>query len=105
MKSSIVIFYRELYVYIVAPTQTAVAMYMLYQLLGNSIFASVAILLLATPISGLIGWAQRRIRLAIMKVKDERIKLINEALTSIKVSGVSYHPPLKLTPTQYCLSP
>ena len=86
MKSSIVIFYRELYVYIVAPTQTAVAMYMLYQLLGNSIFASVAILLLATPISGLIGWAQRRIRLAIMKVKDERIKLINEALTSIKVS-------------------
>ena len=71
--------------FLTSPVQIAAVMFFLYQLLGNSIFAGVGLLVLATPISFIISYFQRRIRLQIMKIKDERIKLTKETLSSIKV--------------------
>ena len=53
--------------------------------MGNSIFAGVSILLVAAPVSFAIGILQRKIRVKTMKIKDERIKLLKEVLSSIKV--------------------
>lgn len=76
----------EFWVYFTTPIQAGVVMYMLYQLLGNSIFAGAGIMALAVPFSFSLGFFQKKIRMATMKIKDERIKMINETLSSIKVS-------------------
>lgn len=63
-----------------------ICLYMLYQLLGNSIFAGLGCMLLGPPISFVIGWIQKKLRVTAMKLKDERIKLMSEIISGIKVS-------------------
>ncbi|XP_067942300.1 multidrug resistance-associated protein 1-like [Watersipora subatra] len=78
-------FVYEGWVFIIVPIQICVVIYMLHRSMGNSIFAGVAILLVAAPVSFAIGILQRKIRVKTMKIKDERIKLLKEVLSSIKV--------------------
>ncbi|KAF6024398.1 hypothetical protein EB796_017310 [Bugula neritina] len=78
---------NEFWVFFTTPVQAAIAIYLLYQLLGNSVFAALGIMLVTAPVSFGIAYFQRRHRVAAMKIKDERIKMINETLSSIKVSS------------------
>ncbi|XP_041373545.1 multidrug resistance-associated protein 1-like isoform X2 [Gigantopelta aegis] len=75
------------YLYIVwsAPLQISIALYMLYEQLGSSVFAGLAVMLLLFPIIGFIANKQRKYQIQQMKLKDTRIKLINEVLNGIKV--------------------
>ena len=67
-----------------------ICLYMLYQLLGNSIFAGLGCMLLGPPISFIIGWIQKKLRALSMRIKDERIKLMSEILSGIKVGGDNF---------------
>uniref|UniRef100_A0A8C9ZU68 Multidrug resistance-associated protein 1 n=1 Tax=Sander lucioperca TaxID=283035 RepID=A0A8C9ZU68_SANLU len=58
-----------------APLQVALALYFLWQNLGPSVLAGVAVMVLMVPINAV----------AQMKSKDNRIKLMNEMLNGIKV--------------------
>uniref|UniRef100_A0AAQ5Y2C9 Multidrug resistance-associated protein 1 n=1 Tax=Amphiprion ocellaris TaxID=80972 RepID=A0AAQ5Y2C9_AMPOC len=61
-----------------APLQVVLALYFLWQNLGPSVLAGVAVMLLMVPVNAVIQVAQ-------MKSKDQRIKLMNEMLNGIKV--------------------
>ena len=63
-----------------------ICLYMLYELLGNSIFAGIGCMLLGPPISFVTGYFEEKLRTKSMEVKDERIKVMNEVLSGIKVS-------------------
>ncbi|KAF6018307.1 hypothetical protein EB796_023393 [Bugula neritina] len=84
-----VCFVNEFWVFFTTPIQATVAIYLLYQLLGNSVFAALGIMLVTAPVSFGIAYFQRKHRMAAMKIKDERIKMINETLSSIKVCLIS----------------
>uniref|UniRef100_A0A4W3I297 Multidrug resistance-associated protein 1 n=1 Tax=Callorhinchus milii TaxID=7868 RepID=A0A4W3I297_CALMI len=60
-----------------APLQVTLAMYFLWQNLGPSVLAGVAVMILLVPINSMI--------VTQMKEKDNRIKLMNEILNGIKV--------------------
>uniref|UniRef100_A0A8C6UP06 Multidrug resistance-associated protein 1 n=1 Tax=Neogobius melanostomus TaxID=47308 RepID=A0A8C6UP06_9GOBI len=60
-----------------APLQVVLALYFLWETLGPSVLAGVAVMLLMVPVNAFI--------VAQMKSKDGRIKLMNEMLNGIKV--------------------
>uniref|UniRef100_A0A8B9CTD7 Multidrug resistance-associated protein 1 n=1 Tax=Anser brachyrhynchus TaxID=132585 RepID=A0A8B9CTD7_9AVES len=60
-----------------APLQVILALYLLWQNLGPSVLAGVAVMILLVPINAVMK--------AQMKSKDNRIKLMNEILNGIKV--------------------
>lgn len=68
-----------------APYMVCLAIFFLYQELGICAFAGVAVLLLLIPFN---VWAMRtteQLQETQLKAKDNRIKLVNEALTGMKV--------------------
>ncbi|KAI9470014.1 MAG: multi drug resistance-associated protein MRP [Benjaminiella poitrasii] len=67
------------------PFQIVIALYLLRMTMGPSIWAGVAILLLAVPINMLIAKTMRRYQKTQMGNKDARVKLMNEILNGIKV--------------------
>ena len=69
-----------------APFQIALAIYMLWGIVGPSVLAGLAVMVLLIPVNGVIATVQRRLQIAQMKQKDQRIKLMNEVLNGIKVS-------------------
>ncbi|XP_067934559.1 ATP-binding cassette sub-family C member 2-like [Watersipora subatra] len=75
----------EVYVYFYVPVQSAIALYMLYQLLGNAAFAGLGIIAISAPATLLIASITQRLRKIAMEVKDQRIKLMNETLNAIKI--------------------
>lgn len=75
----------EAYVYIWVPVQAGISLYLLYGLLGNSMFAGLAVLAVSGPTTVLMSRFSHSFRRAIMKIKDKRIKIINETLNAIKV--------------------
>uniref|UniRef100_A0A674K4E7 Multidrug resistance-associated protein 1 n=1 Tax=Terrapene triunguis TaxID=2587831 RepID=A0A674K4E7_9SAUR len=60
-----------------APLQVILALYLLWQNLGPSVLAGVAVMILLVPVNAVM--------VAHMKSKDNRIKLMNEILNGIKV--------------------
>ena len=58
---------------------------MLYGIIGPSVFAGVLIMVVLIPINAAIATKQKRLQLKQMKLKDERIKMMNEVLNGIKV--------------------
>ena len=80
----------EAYVYIYVPVQTAISMYILYTLVGNAVFAGVTVILLGMPLTLFVTKYQSKLRKAALEVKDERIRMMNETLTAIKVHENSY---------------
>ncbi|XP_051905539.1 multidrug resistance-associated protein 1 isoform X2 [Hippocampus zosterae] len=68
-----------------APLQVVLALYFLWQNLGPSVLAGVAVMLLMVPVNAFIAMKTKTYQVAQMKSKDSRIKLMNEMLNGIKV--------------------
>lgn len=70
--------------------QTGLSLYLLHGLVGNSVFAGLTVLLITSPITVLMCKYAHRYGNATMKSKDERVKIINEALSAIKVCNLAF---------------
>ncbi|KAH0501077.1 canalicular multispecific organic anion transporter 2 [Microtus ochrogaster] len=68
-----------------APLQVILAIYFLWQILGPSVLAGVAVIVLLIPLNGAVSMKMRSYQVRQMKFKDSRIKLMNEILNGIKV--------------------
>lgn len=68
-----------------APLQVILAIYFLWQILGPSVLAGVALMVLLIPLNGGVAMKMRAFQVEQMKFKDSRIKLMSEILGGIKV--------------------
>ncbi|GLV32342.1 Multidrug-Resistance like Protein 1 [Carabus blaptoides fortunei] len=68
-----------------APLQIALALYFLWNTLGPSVLAGLAVMIFLIPINGYIANKVKTLQIRQMKNKDERVKLMNEVLSGIKV--------------------
>ncbi|XP_069566366.1 multidrug resistance-associated protein 1 [Brachyistius frenatus] len=68
-----------------APLQVVLALYFLWQNLGPSVLAGVAVMVLMVPVNAVIAMKTKTYQVAQMKSKDNRIKLMNEMMNGIKV--------------------
>ncbi|NXW59282.1 MRP3 protein, partial [Eurystomus gularis] len=68
-----------------APLQIFLALYFLWQTLGPSVMAGVAVMVLLIPFNSAIAMKTRAFQVEQMQYKDSRIKLMNEILGGIKV--------------------
>ncbi|XP_041078301.1 ATP-binding cassette sub-family C member 3-like isoform X2 [Polyodon spathula] len=68
-----------------APLQIILALYFLWQNLGPSVLAGVAVMVLLIPLNAAIAMKTRAFQVEQMQYKDARIKLMNEILNGIKV--------------------
>uniref|UniRef100_A0A8C5H4M2 Multidrug resistance-associated protein 1 n=1 Tax=Gouania willdenowi TaxID=441366 RepID=A0A8C5H4M2_GOUWI len=68
-----------------APLQVVLALYFLWQNLGPSVLAGVAMMVLMVPINAVIAMKTKTYQVAQMKSKDSRIKIMNELFNGIKV--------------------
>uniref|UniRef100_A0A8C2UKK8 ATP binding cassette subfamily C member 3 n=1 Tax=Coturnix japonica TaxID=93934 RepID=A0A8C2UKK8_COTJA len=68
-----------------APLQTCLALYFLWQALGPSVLAGVAVMVLLIPFNSAVAIKTRAFQVEQMQYKDSRIKLMNEILGGIKV--------------------
>uniref|UniRef100_A0A674JRT1 ATP binding cassette subfamily C member 3 n=1 Tax=Terrapene triunguis TaxID=2587831 RepID=A0A674JRT1_9SAUR len=68
-----------------APLQICLALYFLWQTLGPSVLAGVAVMILLIPLNAAIAIKTRAFQVGNMRYKDSRIKLMNEILSGIKV--------------------
>ncbi|XP_075686275.1 multidrug resistance-associated protein 1-like isoform X2 [Rhinoderma darwinii] len=68
-----------------APLQVILALYLLWQILGPSVLAGVAVMILLVPVNAVIAVKTKKYQVVQMKCKDNRIKLMNEILNGIKV--------------------
>ncbi|XP_048817765.1 multidrug resistance-associated protein 1 isoform X3 [Lagopus muta] len=68
-----------------APLQVILALYLLWQNLGPSVLAGVAVMILLVPVNAVMAMKTKTYQVAQMKSKDNRIKLMNEILNGIKV--------------------
>lgn len=68
-----------------APLQIALALYFLWNLLGPAVLAGLAIMIILIPVNGVIANKVKTLQIRQMKNKDERVKLMNEILSGIKV--------------------
>ncbi|XP_076439591.1 multidrug resistance-associated protein 1-like [Babylonia areolata] len=67
------------------PLQIILSLYFLWHILGPSVLAGVGIMVLLIPINAFIAHKTRQLQVDQMKLKDNRIKLMNEVLNGIKV--------------------
>ncbi|XP_059153099.1 multidrug resistance-associated protein 1-like [Physella acuta] len=75
----------NLYIVTSAPFQISIAFYFLYRTLGVSSLAGVVLIIALIPLNAKILILAKRIQWKQLDVKDERIRLMNEILTAIKV--------------------
>lgn len=68
-----------------APLQIVLALYFLWGVLGPSVLAGLAVMIILIPINGYIANRVKVLQIKQMKNKDERVKLMNEILNGIKV--------------------
>ncbi|XP_070707850.1 ATP-binding cassette sub-family C member 3 isoform X1 [Pempheris klunzingeri] len=68
-----------------APLQIMLALYFLWQNLGPSVLAGVAVMIMLIPFNAVIAMKTRAYQVEQMQYKDSRIKLMNEILNGIKV--------------------
>ncbi|KAK5881725.1 hypothetical protein CesoFtcFv8_022490 [Champsocephalus esox] len=68
-----------------APLQIMLALYFLWQNLGPSVLAGVAVMIMLIPLNAVIAMRTRAYQVEQMQYKDSRIKLMNEILNGIKV--------------------
>ncbi|KFP60508.1 Canalicular multispecific organic anion transporter 2, partial [Cariama cristata] len=68
-----------------APLQIFLALYFLWQTLGPSVLAGVAVMVLLIPFNSAIAMKTRAFQVEQMRYKDSRIKLMNEILGGMKV--------------------
>eukprot|EP00026_Physarum_polycephalum_P000464 Phypoly_transcript_00465.p1 GENE.Phypoly_transcript_00465~~Phypoly_transcript_00465.p1 ORF type:complete len:1411 (+),score=128.73 Phypoly_transcript_00465:182-4414(+) len=68
-----------------APFQIAIAMYMLWKLVGVAVLGGVAVMILVIPLNTLMARKQGAIQKKMLVNKDQRIKATNEVLSGIRV--------------------
>ncbi|CAI6346527.1 unnamed protein product [Macrosiphum euphorbiae] len=68
-----------------APLQIALAVYFLWQLLGPSVLAGLFVMIILIPINAAVADKSMKLLIKQMANKDERVKLMNEILSGIKV--------------------
>ncbi|ESN93302.1 hypothetical protein HELRODRAFT_115686 [Helobdella robusta] len=69
-----------------APIQIGLAVYFLWQLVGPSVLAGVAMVILMLPVNALVAKMCRRFQVIDqMKFKDARIRMMNEVINGIKL--------------------
>ncbi|TSK14589.1 Canalicular multispecific organic anion transporter 2 [Bagarius yarrelli] len=68
-----------------APLQIILALFFLWQTLGPSVLAGVAVMVLLIPFNAVIAMKTRAYQVEQMQYKDARIKLMNEILNGMKV--------------------
>lgn len=69
-----------------APLQITLALYFLWRILGPSVLAGLAVMIILIPVNGFIANRVKTLQIKQMKNKDERVKLMNEVLNGIKAS-------------------
>ncbi|KAJ2731440.1 hypothetical protein IW152_004528 [Coemansia sp. BCRC 34962] len=67
------------------PLQISMVVYMLYNTLGWSVFAGVAIMVVSIPLNGWISRRVRTLQSEQMKNKDKRTTMISEVLSGVRV--------------------
>lgn len=67
-----------------APFQITLCMVSLYQLVGNSMWAGIGVMILMIPINGIIARMMKTLQIVQMKNKDSRTRLMTEILNNIK---------------------
>ncbi|KAJ2476274.1 hypothetical protein IWW47_006361, partial [Coemansia sp. RSA 2052] len=67
------------------PLQIVLAIGLLYNTLGWSVFAGVAVMVVSIPLNGWITKRMRLLQIQQMKNKDKRTTMIDEALSGVKV--------------------
>jgi ABC-type multidrug transport system fused ATPase/permease subunit len=65
--------------------QLVVALFFLWEQLGTSCLAGIAVIVLSIPVTGKISLYMKSLQKAMSSVRDERIKLSNEVLAGMKV--------------------
>lgn len=68
-----------------APLQILLAAFFLWQTMGPSVLAGIGVMILLIPINGAIAVVTRKLQVQQMVLKDQRIKVMNEVLSGIKV--------------------
>ena len=68
-----------------APLQIGIAIYLLWQQLGIATLSGVVVMIILMPINGFVATRLRLLQISLMKLKDRRIKLMNEILSGIRV--------------------
>ncbi|XP_019384295.1 PREDICTED: multidrug resistance-associated protein 1-like isoform X1 [Crocodylus porosus] len=68
-----------------APFQILMAIIFLWQELGPSVLAGVAVLVLVIPINAFVAAKVKHLKKSQMKTADQRVKLLNEILHGIKI--------------------
>lgn len=67
------------------PVIIGLAIYLIWQQLEWGVLAGVCVMILITPLSGIIAAKLRDLQVEQMKIKDERVKSMNEILNGMKV--------------------
>ncbi|XP_055597196.1 multidrug resistance-associated protein 1-like isoform X2 [Uranotaenia lowii] len=68
-----------------APIIIGVCIFLLYEILGPAVFAGLGVMVIMIPLTGFIAKRLRDLQVAQMKIKDERVKKMNEILSGMKV--------------------
>ncbi|KAJ1853661.1 hypothetical protein LPJ73_002600 [Coemansia sp. RSA 2703] len=68
-----------------APVQVITSLYLLHQTLGWSMLAGVAVMIISSPLSTQISRGMSAVNKQLMKYRDERLSIIDEVLSGIKV--------------------
>ncbi|KAJ2726275.1 hypothetical protein GGI07_000752, partial [Coemansia sp. Benny D115] len=68
-----------------SPLQIVLALYLLYQTLGWSMFAGVLVMLISIPTSARLSRAMRALNKLLMGYRDRRMKIMDEVLSGIKI--------------------
>ena len=69
-----------------APFTLAISLYFLWNTLGASVLGGLAVMILLVPLNIFIQKKNKELVLSQMEAKDERVKLMNEVLSGIKVT-------------------
>ncbi|XP_024216145.1 multidrug resistance-associated protein 1 [Halyomorpha halys] len=67
------------------PIEIGLALFFLWQQLGPSVLASLAVMLVMIPVNSFIAKKSKVQQQEQMKIKDERVKMMNEVLSGMKV--------------------
>ncbi|XP_071114641.1 multidrug resistance-associated protein 1-like [Haliotis cracherodii] len=67
------------------PLKIAIALYLLYQSLGASMFAGMAVLFVLLPVNTIATFKWKKYETELMQQKDKRMKMMHEVLNGIKI--------------------
>ncbi|KAK7795121.1 hypothetical protein U0070_002709, partial [Myodes glareolus] len=70
--------------------QIVLSIYFLWRELGPSVLAGVGVMVLMIPVNAVLATKNRKIQVKNMKYKDKRLKIMNEILSGIKVSVITF---------------